>query len=155
MQQELLLPDETATAALGRALAGPLSSQALKLDRALCVFLEGDLGAGKTTLTRSLIHALGYEGVVKSPTYTLVEPYALQPVPVYHFDLYRLADPEELEFIGGRDYFREAALCMVEWPDKGGGVLPEADVRIVISHLDHGRMVSISTSSLDLPPIRI
>lgn len=111
------------------------------------VFLQGTLGAGKTTFARGMLRALGYEGSVKSPTYTLVEPYQFEEKAVNHFDLYRLADPEELEFMGIRDYLGTGNLCLVEWPDKAGGLLGEPDLVLEIQIVSEGRRLCLQAFS--------
>lgn len=129
--------DETALEHLGGDLAAACHTGCR-------IYLRGELGAGKTTLVRGFLRALGYAGRVKSPTYTLVEPYELATRTLYHLDLYRLADAQELEWIGGRDLFAdEAAVCLVEWPERAAGVLPQADLEVTIEYLDHGRRVHV------------
>ncbi len=97
------------------------------------VFLLGDLGAGKTTLSRGVLRGFGYEGAVKSPTYTLVEPYSFEDCHIYHFDLYRLADPEEMSYLGTDDYFSGDKLCLVEWANRGNGGVPAPDLTLSLS----------------------
>ena len=133
------LNDESATILFGTDLAR-LCQQA---DYPKVIYLIGSLGAGKTTLVRGLLHALGYEGTVKSPTYTLVESYLIDNKEFYHFDLYRMSDPEELEFIGARDYFNPNSICLIEWPEQGIGWLPEADLTIRFEVKDSGRQITL------------
>jgi tRNA threonylcarbamoyladenosine biosynthesis protein TsaE len=111
-------------------------------ERRLTIHLIGNLGAGKTTLTRGFLRGCGYRGAVKSPTYTLIEPYAVSPLPVYHLDLYRVADPGELEYLGLRDILEESAILLIEWPERGVGWLPEADLTLTLEHVPGGREVS-------------
>lgn len=142
----MLLERQAATAddteRLGATLA-PL------LRAGLAVYLHGELGSGKTSFVRGILRGLGVTGAVKSPTYTLVEPYSLPALSVYHFDLYRLNDPEELEFLGVRDYLEGSGVCLVEWAERGAGVLPQPDLDIVIERLEEGRMLQF-TSRTDM-----
>ncbi|MBL0710973.1 MAG: tRNA (adenosine(37)-N6)-threonylcarbamoyltransferase complex ATPase subunit type 1 TsaE [Colwellia sp.] len=148
-QLEYLLVDEAATVAVGDCLAKVLQwqDQHQQPQQTLVVYLHGDLGAGKTTLTRGFVRGMGHQGNVKSPTYTLVEPYELPPWQVYHFDLYRLADAEELEYMGIRDYFNDNCCCFIEWPEKGTGLLANADIIINIVYQEEQRVISLRACS--------
>jgi tRNA threonylcarbamoyladenosine biosynthesis protein TsaE len=165
---EQRLPDEMATQALGQRLGIALGGRGV-------VFLEGELGAGKTTLSRGILRGMGHQGAVKSPTFTLVEPYDLGDQQVYHFDLYRLEDPQELEYLGIDDYFsgsfggpvedsleepvedsleepvedslENQPLCLVEWPGKGAGHLPPHDLSIELVVLEEGRQCIVTSYS--------
>lgn len=137
------LPDEASTEQLGALVVQSLRS----IGDGCVLHLIGNLGAGKTTFSRGFIRSLGHAGAVKSPTYTLVEPYEeLQP-PVYHFDLYRLGDPEELEYMGIRDYLDNGAVCLIEWPERGEGILPEADCAIRLELADSGRQAVLEAAT--------
>jgi tRNA threonylcarbamoyladenosine biosynthesis protein TsaE len=136
----LTLPDENATLALGAALAA-------RLEPGLLIALRGELGAGKTTLVRGLLRALGYAGRVKSPTYTLVEVYELSRLSLYHFDFYRFHDPSEWIDAGFRDMFSGQGICLVEWPERARGQLPPADVDIALEVTEPGRTATLTASS--------
>lgn len=139
----VFLADESATESLGRALADVVKG----CSHGVTVFLQGNLGMGKTTLSRGVMRGMGHDGAVKSPTYTIVEPYEhLEPV-VYHFDLYRLGDPEELEYLGIRDYFGKRSLCLIEWAEKGQGILPSPDLRLLLEPKDEGRQATLTSET--------
>ncbi|MEH6444037.1 MAG: tRNA (adenosine(37)-N6)-threonylcarbamoyltransferase complex ATPase subunit type 1 TsaE [Oceanospirillaceae bacterium] len=135
MNGQYFAKDEMAMLAFGKNLLVAMQKQGV-------VFLRGDLGLGKTTLSRGVIQAAGHKGAVKSPTYTLVEPYEFEDCIVHHFDLYRLSDPEELEYLGIRDYFSNNMLSLIEWPDKGTGFLPCPDLEIMLSLQGEGRLLT-------------
>ena len=134
--KSIFLPDESAQEALAAHMAEHIVGGSV-------IYLQGDLGAGKTTFVRGFLRSLGYKGIVKSPTYTLVEPYDISDHRVYHFDLYRLAEPDELEYAGGRDYFDGESICLVEWPEKAEGFLPVADIQCLLSYENEGRRAEI------------
>lgn len=133
--------DRRADDAEAMARLGALIARAGR--RGQCVWLNGPLAAGKTTFARGYLRGLGFEGAVKSPTFTLVETYQLETATVHHFDLYRMADPAELEFIGIDDYFDAGADVLIEWPERGLGFLPAADIEITIEPRDRARDVVI------------
>lgn len=138
------LQDEAGTAALGAALARALLP-------GMAVYLHGELGAGKTALARALLHAAGHAGHVKSPTYTLAEPYQVtidgRPTEVIHFDLYRLGSAEEFLDAGFREHFNGHGVCLVEWPERGAGVLPPADLEIALAVCGNAREVELQALS--------
>jgi tRNA threonylcarbamoyladenosine biosynthesis protein TsaE len=134
MKQEVL--GEEAQEALGRRLAARLTPPCI-------IYLEGDLGTGKTTLVRGILRGLGHEGSVRSPTYTLMEPYELGGLRLFHLDLYRLSDPEELQYLGLRDLLEADSVLFVEWPERGAGVLPPPDLEIRLGYSEAGRVLEL------------
>jgi len=126
------LAGESRQMALGRRLAGVCTPPCI-------IYLSGELGTGKTTLVRGFLRGLGFLGKVKSPTYTLLEPYELADRSCYHCDLYRLADPRELEYLGLQDLLDDRAVLLVEWPERGEGVLPAADLMVRLDHAGASR----------------
>jgi len=141
MQEHFFLPDSESTEKFGAELFTCLPEKAL-------IFLHGDLGAGKTTLVRGLLRAAGVTGAIKSPTYALIEEYDIGDRKIFHFDLYRLAEADELEWIGIDDYLNQNALCFIEWAEKGTGVLPDADIHITLTNQDAGRLVQLRTTQV-------
>ncbi len=130
------LPDEAATRALGARVARVI-------EPGLALYLHGDLGSGKTTLARGLLRGLGYQGRVKSPTYALVELYTVSRLNLYHFDFYRFKDPKEWRDAGFNEYFNDASVCLVEWPEKAAGLLPAAGLDITLEFAGDGRDLSV------------
>lgn len=137
---QITLPDESATVALAKQLA-------TVCDAPLHVYFQGDIGAGKTTFIRALLQSLGIHESIRSPTYTLVEHYQTEQNDIYHFDLYRLNDPEELEYLGWRDFFAAPAWCLVEWPERGAHWLPPPDVYCLLEFKSTGRVVHVTSGS--------
>ncbi|GGK79545.1 tRNA (adenosine(37)-N6)-threonylcarbamoyltransferase complex ATPase subunit type 1 TsaE [Amphritea balenae] len=135
IENSVFVPDESGMVQLGKLIARSTAGGEV-------IFLNGDLGMGKTTLSRGVLQGFGHQGSVKSPTYTLVEPYEFDERSVFHFDLYRLGDPEELEYLGIRDYFTDEGICLIEWPERGEGVLPVADLQLNISVEQRGRRIT-------------
>ena len=129
-----------ATERLGACLANVVTA-------GCCIYLLGELGAGKTTLVRGFLHHWGYQGKVKSPTYTLVEPYTIAGREVWHCDLYRLSDPEELVFLGIRDFIDGQTVLLIEWPERGSILLPRPDVRVTLEYVRDERRCCIQATS--------
>ena len=134
------LKNETETTAIGAKVASCLQGGEV-------IYLKGELGTGKTTFVRGALHKLGFTGNVKSPTYTIVEPYTIDNHVVYHFDLYRLNDPEELESLGIRDYCDGQSICFFEWPEKGKNLTPNADISLLLSYTEEGRNAELTAIS--------
>ncbi|MDD6177968.1 MAG: tRNA (adenosine(37)-N6)-threonylcarbamoyltransferase complex ATPase subunit type 1 TsaE [Succinivibrionaceae bacterium] len=135
-----ILENDDATVLFGKELAKCLEPN-------ITIYLLGDLGAGKTTLTRGIVQGYGYEGIVKSPTFTLVEEYSFKNLMIYHFDLYRLNDPEELEFMGIRDYFKDNSIRLIEWPSKGEGIIDAPDLSINLKYFNNQRLIEIKANN--------
>ena len=157
---ELFLDDEEDTIAFGKKLAFAIAKDRMPIKKATelsgnpgfeimgaIIYLVGDLGAGKTTLTRGVMRGFGYDGAVKSPTYTIIEPYEFEKSMIYHFDLYRLAHAEEAEYLGAEEYFSPTNLCLIEWPEKGLGSIPSADLVIELNEKGTGRSLNCKNHS--------
>lgn len=140
MRVKLAVPSVAEMEALGARLARGI-------DKIHLLYLHGALGTGKTTLVRGILRALGHVGLVKSPTFTLVEPYSFDGLIVYHIDLYRVSDPEELEFLGFRDYLESESVCLVEWAERGVEKLPSPDLDVMIQNVDDTRTVELESYS--------
>ena len=134
------LKNETETTDIGAKVSSCLQGGEV-------IYLKGELGTGKTTFVRGMLNGLGFTGNVKSPTYTIVEPYSVNNHVIYHFDLYRLDDPEELESLGIRDYCDGQSICFFEWPEKGGNLLPNADINLELAYLGNTREVEFTSKS--------
>jgi len=144
----LIAQDADQMRAIGAALASALATDLGGASHSAAVIaLRGELGAGKTTLVGGLLNALGHRGPVRSPTYTLIEPYELSGRPVYHLDLYRLVDPAEVEGLGVRDLLAGNSLLLIEWPEKGGDFVPAADLELSIDYAGAGRQLRVSAHS--------
>jgi len=130
----IFLADEEATVACGKLLGDLMQGHGL-------LTLQGNLGGGKTTFSRGMIQGMGHTGAVKSPTYTLVEPYEINGKHIMHYDLYRLADPEELEFLGMRDFLTADTLTLIEWPERGANFLPVPDLALSLQVHNRGRIL--------------
>jgi len=145
---QLHLTDAPASAVLGSALGSAvLALQEPILERGLCVHLLGQVGSGKTTLIRGLLRGAGVEGAVKSPTYTLLEPYEVSRLNLYHFDFYRFKKPSEFSEGGFGEYFGPGAVCLIEWPEKAGAYVPPADLRLSLRVLDAGRSATLDANT--------
>ncbi|MCH7816088.1 MAG: tRNA (adenosine(37)-N6)-threonylcarbamoyltransferase complex ATPase subunit type 1 TsaE [Proteobacteria bacterium] len=157
-QQQIFLEDEAATLEFGKQLAQATFVEPLAADNDLVpgrgvasiggvLHLHGDLGAGKTTLARGILRGYGYLGAVKSPTYTLVEPYEFDRCQIIHIDFYRLSSAEEVEYLGIEDYFAATNLCLIEWAEKGLKLIPAADLKIEIESDGTGRLLKCQNKS--------
>lgn len=147
MSKPVFLKDASATHSAGKILGEVISCSDVSEKKAFIVFLNGVLGAGKTSFCGGVLAAFEHSGPVKSPTYTLVEPYEMPSKHVYHFDLYRLGDPQELDYMGIRDYFSQDSIALIEWPERGRGFLPDADLIVSLSVSAKGRDLMVNALS--------